>query len=209
MPVLWRGAFERQVPLDAAAGHGDAQPAPKLAQERGCWGYRMLNVLLDREGYEVNHKCVYRLFREEGLQVRRRRRRKRAVQPRRTLETPTTPIQRWSMDFVHDELTGGRQLHCLTVVDDISREAVAIHLAHSIPGEHMAQVLDRTGRARGLPAAIVCDNGPEFTGRHLDRGCTNAESISSSSGQANRSKTLSPRASTGPSGRNAATSTGL
>jgi len=141
----------------------------ELAEERRRWGYRMLHVLLEREGHAVNHKRVYRLYREEGLQVRRRRRRKRAARPRRTLEMPAAPSQRWSMDFVHDELASGRRLRCLTVVDDFTREAVAIHVAHSIPGEHVAQVLDRAGGERGLPAAIVCDNGPEFTGRYLDQ----------------------------------------
>lgn len=68
---------------------------------------------------------------------------------------------------MHDELATGRRLRCLTVVDDFTREAVAIHVAHSIPGEHVTRVLDRAGLGRGLPAAIVCDNGPEFTSRHL------------------------------------------
>lgn len=162
----------------------------ELAEERRRWGYRMLHVLLERKGHAVNHKRVYRLYREEGLQVRRRRRRKRAVRPRRTLEIPTAPSQRWSMDFVHDELATGRRLRCLTVVDDFTREAVAIHVAHSIPGEHVAQVRDRAGRERGLPAAIVC--GPMSAG-----------SSSLSSGRASRWRTPSPRASTARSGRSA------
>lgn len=140
-----------------------------LAEERRRWGYRMLHVLLEREGHELNHKRVYRLYREEGLQVRRRRRRKRAVRPRRVMETPGAANERWSMDFVHDQLASGRQLRCFTVVDDFTREAVAIDVAHSIPGERVAAVLDRTGLVRGFPRSIVCDNGPEFTSRVLDQ----------------------------------------
>jgi putative transposase len=141
----------------------------ELAEERRRWGYRMLHVLLEREGQEVNHKRVYRLYREERLQVRRRRRRKRAIRPRRALETPSTASERWSMDFIHDELATGRRLRCLTVVDDCTREAVAIEVAHSIPGEQVAEVLDRAGLRRGLPGTIVCDNGPDFTSRCRDQ----------------------------------------
>lgn len=141
----------------------------ELAEERRRWGYRMLHVLLEREGHEVNHKRVYRLYREEGLQVRRRRRRKRAIRPRRSLETPSSSSERWSMDFIHDELANGRRLRCLTVVDDFTRQAVAIEVSHSIPGERVAEVLDRAGLRRGLPGTIVCDNGPEFTSRCLDQ----------------------------------------
>lgn len=141
----------------------------ELAEERRRWGYRMLHVLLEREGHTLNHKRVYRLYREEGLQVRRRRRRKRAVRPRRVMETPEAANERWSMDFVHDQLASGRRLRCFTVVDDFTRESVAIEADHSVPGERVATVLDRVGRARGFPRSIVCDNGPEFTSRVLDQ----------------------------------------
>lgn len=140
-----------------------------LAEERRRWGYRMLHVLLAREGHEVNHKRVYRLYREEGLQIRRRRGRKRAVRPRQVLETPEAADQRWSIDFVHDELATGRRLRCLTVVDDFTRESVAIYADHSIPAERVSEVLDRSALRRDLPPIIVCDNGPEFTSRHMDQ----------------------------------------
>jgi len=141
----------------------------ELAEERRRWGYRMLHVLLEREGHELNHKRLYRLYREEGLQIRRRRRRKRAVRPRRIMETPSAANERWSMDFVHDQLASGRRLRCFTVVDDFTRESVVIDVAHSIPAERVAEVLDQVGRQRGLPRSIVCDNGPEFTSRTLDQ----------------------------------------
>jgi len=141
----------------------------ELAEERRRWGYRMLHILLEREGHALNHKRVYRLYREEGLQVRRRRRRKRAVRPRRAMEMPGAANERWSMDFVHDELANGRRLRCFTVVDDFTRESVVIDVAHSIPGERVADVLDRVGLVRRLPRSIVLDNGPEFRSRTLDQ----------------------------------------
>lgn len=141
----------------------------ELAEDRRRWGYRMLHVLLEREGHELNHKRVYRLYREEGLQIRRRRRRRRAVRARRSMELPSASSVRWSMDFVHDQLASGQRLRCLTIVDDFTREAVAIDVDHSIPAERVAAVLDRAGRARGLPKSIVSDNGPEFTSRALDQ----------------------------------------
>jgi hypothetical protein len=131
-------------------------------------GLPRLHVLLERERHEINDKRMYRLYRKEGLQVRRRKRRKRAVRPRRILAVPSQANERWSMDFVHDQLASGRRLRCLTVVDDFTREAVAIEVDHSIGGVRVAEVLDRAGRRRGWPAAIVCDNGPEFTSRALD-----------------------------------------
>lgn len=129
----------------------------------------MLQVLLEREGYQINHKRLYRIYAEERLQIRRRRRRKRAARPRQALDLPTRPNERWSMDFVHDELSTGRRLRCFTVVDDFTRESVVIEPAHSIPAERVGAVLDRVGYERGWPNSIVCDNGPEFTSRWLDQ----------------------------------------
>ena len=139
-----------------------------LATERPRWGYRRLHVLLEREGRRVNRKCVQRLYREEGLHVRRRRRKRVAV-PRAPLPTPSGPNARWSMDFVSDALGDGRKFRCLTIVDDYTRESPAIAVDASLPGERVVQVLDSLRLTRGLPTAIVCDNGPEFSGRALDR----------------------------------------
>ena len=85
------------------------------------------------------------------------------------MNVPEAANERWSMDFVHDQLASGRRLRCFTVVDDFTRESVVIDVAHSIPGERVAAALDRVGVARGLPKSIVCDNGPEFTSRTLDQ----------------------------------------
>ena len=139
----------------------------ELALLRPRWGYQRLHVLLRREGYRVNHKLVLRLYREEGLAVRRRARKHVAV-PRVPRPAPTGANARWSMDFVSDALADGRPFRCLTIVDDFTRECPAIEVAQSLPALQVIQVLERLAATRGLPGSIVCDNGPEFAGRALD-----------------------------------------
>lgn len=139
-----------------------------LAGERPRWGYQRLHVLLRREGVRINHKLVLRLYREEGLAIRRRRGRKRVAMPRVPLPRPSGRNERWSMDFVSDALADGRVFRCFTVVDDYSREAVAIVAGHSLPGARVIQILEQLAVARGLPRSIGCDNGPEFAGKALD-----------------------------------------
>jgi putative transposase len=139
-----------------------------LAAQRRRFGYRRLTVLLRRGGTLVNHKKVYRLYREEQLAVRRRRRKKLAAGTRIVLASPTGPNQRWSMDFMGDSLATGRTFRILNIVDDYTREAIATEVDTSLPGLRVVRVLERIAEARRLPAMIVCDNGPEFTGRALD-----------------------------------------
>jgi putative transposase len=138
------------------------------AIRRPRWGYRRLHILLRRDGLRVNRKLVQRLYREEGLAVRRRKRKRVAV-PRAPLVTPRGPNERWSMDFVTDALGNGRKFRALTIVDDFTRESPAIEVDFSLPGERVTRVLDRLAHMHGLPAAIVCDNGPEFSGHVLDQ----------------------------------------
>ena len=138
-----------------------------LATERPRWGYRRLAVLLAREGHVLNHKLVHRLYREEGLAVRRRRK-KRPATARVPLTAPTRPNERWAMDFVSDALADGRKIRCLTVVDAFTRECPAIEVDTSLPGERVARVLDRLVATRGAPTAITVDNGPELAGKALD-----------------------------------------
>jgi len=140
------------------------------AHTRRRWGYRRLLVLVRREGFTDNHKRVQRLYRAEGLQVRRRQRRKQRL-PRggSRPETPTQPNQRWSLDFVHDRLINGRALRLLTVVDDHTRECLWIEADTSLPGARVARVLDQLVELRGRPAQVLTDNGPEFAGLTLDR----------------------------------------
>lgn len=138
-----------------------------LALLRPRWGYRRLYRLVRREGWRVNRKLVYRLYRELGLAVRRRRRKRVAV-ARQPLAVPTGPRMRWSMDFVSDALASGRKFRALTIVDDYTRECPAIEVDHALSGERVVRVLERLAQSHGLPHGIVCDNGPEFTSEALD-----------------------------------------
>lgn len=139
-----------------------------LAMLKPRWGYRRLHWLVRREGLHVNRKVVYRVYRELGLSVRRRKRKRVAV-VRQPLAAPTGPNRRWSMDFVSDALGDGRKFRGFTVVDDFTRECVALDVARSFTGACVAGVLDRVIGERGVPATIVCDNGSEFTSQALDQ----------------------------------------
>jgi len=145
-----------------------------LAHARRRFGYRRIHDLRRREGVRANHKKVYRLYREEALSVRRRRRRKSVMVDRQALYVPTAPNEIWSIDFVMDALANGRSIKCLTIVDDFSRECLDIAVDYGISGGYVARVLQTIGQFRGLPRAIRTDQGPEFTSRALDRwayGC--------------------------------------
>ena len=139
----------------------------QLAEQHPRWGSPRLTWLLRREGRVVNHKKVERLYREEGLTVRRRRR-KRVSRPRVEMPVPRRADEQWSMDFMRDQLAGGRVFRLLTVVDHYTRESVAIEVDLSLPGARVVRVLERLAERRGLPRSIQLDNGPEFTGRALD-----------------------------------------
>ena len=139
-----------------------------LALLRPRWGYTRLYLLLRREGHHVNKKLVQRLYREEGLQVRRRKRKRVAV-IRTPMTPPLGPNERWSMDFVADAFGDGRKFRGFTLVDDFTRECPAIEVDRSLSAERVVQVLERVALRRGLPRAIVCDNGPEFAGQVLDQ----------------------------------------
>lgn len=119
----------------------------------------------------MNHKRVERLYRLEGLQVRKRRRKRCAGARRAPLPAPTGPNQVWSMDFMRDTLASGRVLRTLNVVDDYTRECLAIEVDTSLPGVRVVEVLEQLAAERGKPRQIRTDNGPEFTGRALDQWC--------------------------------------
>jgi putative transposase len=141
----------------------------QLASERPRFGYRRLHALLRREGRAVNRKLVYRLYRAEGLAVRRRRRRKLRVSRPEPVAALERPNQRWSMDFVHDYLTDGRRLRTLNVIDAYTRECLAIEVDTSLPAARVVRVLDKLVWERGLPESFRVDNGPEFISTALDR----------------------------------------
>jgi putative transposase len=138
------------------------------AAVRARFGYRRLHILLEREGLMVNHKRVHRIYRAAGLQVRRRRRKRLTGAERVLLPVATQRLERWSMDFTTDTLADGRNFRTLNIVDDFTRECVAIEVDRSLPGLRVTRVLDRLHATTGLPQTIVVDNGPEFAGRTLD-----------------------------------------
>lgn len=135
---------------------------------RARFGYRRLQILLEREGLCVNHKRVHRLYQAAGLQVRRRRRKRLTRAERVPLPVPARRLARWSMDFTVDTLADGRGFRTLNIVDDFTRECLAIEVDRSLPGLRVTRVLDRLQAILGLPETIVVDNGPEFAGRTLD-----------------------------------------
>lgn len=135
----------------------------ELAAERRRFGYRRLHLLVEREGIAVNWKKLYRLYREEGLTVRKRGGRKRALGTRAPMAIPQGPNQRWSLDFVSDSLSCGRRFRILNVIDDFSRECLAAVVDTSLSGHRVARELDSIAELRGYPCMVVSDNGTELT----------------------------------------------
>lgn len=140
----------------------------RLAFRHRRWGYQTLTELLKREGFTDNHKRIYRVYREERLQVRSRRRKRVARWRGERLEAPKGSNQVWAMDFMSDQLADGRRLRVLPIIDVHTRECLAIEVDTSLTGERVARTLDRL-QSRGWPKKIVVDNGPEFRGRVVDR----------------------------------------
>jgi putative transposase len=141
----------------------------QIAEERPRFGYRRVHALLVRDGYAVNRKRVYRIYKAAGLAVRRRNRRKlRAARPAPPVEV-TRPNQRWSMDFVHDYLGDGRKLRTFNVVDAFTRECLGIEVDTSLPARRVTTVLDKLVWLYGLPESFRVDNGPEFISMALDK----------------------------------------
>jgi putative transposase len=135
----------------------------ELAAEQRRFGYRRLHVLLRAEGHAVNRKKTQRLYREEGLTVRKRKGRKRATGSRAPILTEARPNARWSVDFVHDQLSNGRRFRILNVIDDVTKECLAAVADTSISGRRVARALDAIIARRGKPDLIVSDHGTEFT----------------------------------------------
>jgi putative transposase len=141
-----------------------------LARQKPRYGYRRLWAILSRRGWEVNVKRIYRLYREEGLIVRRLKRKR--VRRERSAETLLTgPNQEWALDFVSDALASGRGLRGLTIVDSYTRECPAIHVASGIGSRQVTRTLKQIIGERGKPQSLRCDNGPEFTSRHFLAWC--------------------------------------
>mgnify|MGYP001814273407 FL=1 len=139
-----------------------------LAYSRPRYGYRRLYILLRREGWQVNHKRVLRIYREEGLAVRSKKRKKRTARLRVVPPAATRINEHWSMDFVSDQLATGKRFRALTVIDLFSRECVLIKAAIRFPAGKVTDALDKMMAKRGQPLMITTDNGTEFTSRHFD-----------------------------------------
>ena len=142
----------------------------EAAQEKPRWGYRRLQIVLQQNGVRVNHKRIYRVYREAGLMIRRRKRKRllRAGAPRPEV---TAPNQEWAADFVHDAAESGRKFRVLSVVDVYTRECLALEVDTGFPGRRVTRVLEGIVLERGKPGTLRCDNGPEFTSRHFLGWC--------------------------------------
>ena len=140
----------------------------RIAEKRRRFGQDRIFLVLRREGWKDNHKRVSRVYGELGLSLRLKRRQKRSAAVRAPMPAPTKPNQVWSMDFVHDRLASNRGFKSLTVIDECSRECLAIEVDFGISGERVIRVLNRLIELRGKPEAIRSDNGPEFAGNALD-----------------------------------------
>lgn len=153
----------------------EAQDAPviarlrKLAAEQPRWGYRMMHMVLAQKGEKMSVERVYRLWRAAGLQVPRKKPRRRVAASRPRPTPPEGPNQVWAIDFVHDTCADGAALKCLTVVDEWTRECLAIDVGAGIRGARVAEVLSRLASVRGAPRHVRSDNGPEFISKALTR----------------------------------------
>jgi putative transposase len=142
----------------------------EIAATRVHYGYRRVHVMLRREGWQDNVKRVYRLYRGEGLSLRLKRpKRNKSARLRQPKHLVTAMNQIWSMDFVADALFDGRRLRALTVVDNYTRESLAIDVGQSLKGEDVVNTLNRIAAQRGLPATIKVDNGSEFISKVMDQ----------------------------------------
>lgn len=141
----------------------------KVAHERRRWGCPRITDRLRRTGWKDNHKRIERVYREEGLQVRRRKRKRMARGEREALVHPTGVNQIWAIDFMSDQLADRRRIRLLNVLDVYSRECLRIEVDRSLPGLRVIRALEELKEVRGLPERIMLDNGPEFTGQAMDR----------------------------------------
>jgi putative transposase len=183
-----------------------------LHRHAGEWtqmGYHKLHALVRGDGFVINHKRFFRIYKAENLRIPRRRRRRKFCGPRQRIPLPDRINQRWSMDFVSDQLALGRRFRTLNIVDDKSRECLSIEVGTSLTGTQVVRVLDRLIQLRGRPEVIVMDNGPEFASHAMADWSMKMGSGCTSSGPASRRRTPSPKASTRSSAASASTSTGF
>jgi putative transposase len=142
----------------------------EIARARVRYGYRKIRALLNREGWNVGKYLVCRLYKEEGMTLKkmRRQRKRKAIKHREERFQATAPDQAWSIDFVADQLQDGRRFRALTVVDIFTREGVAIEVGQSLKGDDVVRTLNRLKNKRGVPKLLFCDNGSEFSSQAMD-----------------------------------------
>jgi putative transposase len=140
----------------------------ELAKDNPALGYRMLCGLVRLEGWPVNHKKVYRLYREANLQLRRKGRKRLKSEGRGMPQTATAANEEWALDFVHDALSDGRSFRTLNMIDAFTRECLTIETDTSLGSERVVRVLDQQLEVRGAPKRLRIDNGPEFRAKTLD-----------------------------------------
>ena len=144
------------------------QKLRELAQKRRRWGCPHLHEVLRRQGLVINHKRTERIYQEENLSIRRKKRKKTTSELRVQVPDAQRPNQQWAMDFMSDALFNGRKIRLLTLIDEYSRECLAIEVDTSINGVRVTNVLNRVVMIRGLPEMIKVDNGPEFISKAMD-----------------------------------------
>jgi putative transposase len=142
----------------------------EIAEVRVRYGYKRIHVLLKREGWRVNHKRVYRIYCEEGLNLRTKRpKRRRSTAHRAAREEARAVNESWSMDFASDGLFDGRRFRALTIVDNFSRQCLGIRVAQGIKGDDVVSELEYLKATQGIPRMIFCDNGSEFVSKAMDK----------------------------------------
>jgi putative transposase len=146
---------------------GLRQAIRDIAYAQPRYGIRRVHWWVRQQGFEARRRRVRRIYREEGLVVRKRRRKRLKAVVRRPMTVPTTTAQRWSMEFVHDQLSDGRRFRVFNVVDDFSRQSLVAYAATSLPSSSVTLHLELAIEQRGKPQTLVCDNGPEFTCLHF------------------------------------------
>ncbi len=175
---------QRHEPVTAGVNDTLRGELRKISGERPRWGYRRAHARLREEGWEVNRKRVQRLWREEGLRVPQQRRKRRRVgestgEARGARLRAERPNQVWALDYQFDQTADGRIVKLLNVIDEFTRESLAMLVKRSINADHTVEVLDQVAQERGAPAFVRCDNGPEFTAHALRDWCRFQEAASS------------------------------
>ncbi len=144
----------------------------KIISKNSKYGCEMIHLKLRQQGMLINHKRIARIYREQGLQlIARKRRRKIASEERTPVDLPAAPNKLWAMDFINDSISFNRKLKILTVIDPVTNKSPVIHPAYSITGNHLSEILEEACEIHGYPEIIQCDNGPEFRGQELDKWC--------------------------------------